>query len=284
MGLSGWLGGPVKMASEKRPYDAFEHLRCALFWRAGDLIGMIAAYFDDSGKVSQKLLVVGGYISVVARWERFNPDWRLLIAHEELDESKMSSFVAHEIGDWPELRRRQLLERLGNTAFKYTIYSFACGISIDSWHTVKQSYDLERYHLFPFTICARTCMKLVREWCAANGYNKNEVAYTFDAGSEHSGHLLELLKLDADPMLRGLFDSLGLAFGNSHALAPLQLADCFAWEVRHQLLVDEDPAPDEARRSLRALLRVPSKPAIFGTPDLIAMCETLHIAPFRESK
>jgi|GEM_PF-6704522 hypothetical protein len=264
--------------SGKLRYDAFEHLRRVLFWQPGDLIAMIAAYFDDSGTKSGRLLVVGGYISVVARWERFNLDWKLLVAREGLDEFKMSSFVAHEIGDWPEPRRRNFLVQLANTARKHTMHSFACGISIADWNEVRRQYDLEHYHMFPFSLCARGCMKLVREWCINNSYDKNKVAYTFDQGSEHTGELLGLLKIDADPMLGDLIDSLGLVFGNSHVLGPIQLADWFAWEVRHQLLTNENPEWNETRQSFRALLSVPAKPTIFRTRDLITMCETHHLA------
>jgi hypothetical protein len=213
------------------------------------------AYFDDSGKKESDLLLVGGYIATAREWDRFTADWRLSLARKGIAEFKRSNFNAHEIGDWPEPERDHFLAELANIVHQYTKHAFAYSISMPDWRSANEKYRMDEHHLYPYPICARTCIRGVREWCAENGYDKAEVQYVFDEGSEHAEYLTELLRRDADPLLRELVP----LPANSEKVRPVQAADYLAWEVRHQSLKDSNPLPADAYPTLARLLRIPER-------------------------
>lgn len=140
------------------------------------------------------------------------------------------------------------------------------------WERANAKYQMAESHFYPYPICARTCIKGVRDWCRENARSMDEVEYIFDGGSEHAGDLLELLKRDADPLLRVLRP----VPADSAKVWPIQSADYFAWEVRHQTLKDPNPVPADAYPTLARLLRIPER-ARAGIYDF-ARLEDLCIA------
>ena len=257
-------------------YDAFEHLRRALFWELDDLMFAHTAYFDDSGKKETAILLVGGYIATVREWDSFTADWRISLARKGIKEFKRAKFNAREIGDWPDPERDHFLAELASVIHQYTKHAFSTHVSIPDWKRANVKYKMTEHHLYPYPLCARTCMKLARDWCDENGYDKQQVEYVFDKGSEHSGHLIELLKMDGDPYLRRLAP----VPADSNKVRPVQAADYFAWEIRHQALINPDPDPSEAERTLRRLLRFPDAKAKIGGYDfdrLDEMCAAMHV-------
>jgi len=244
----------------EQSYDGFVHLRRALFWEPDSLMFAHTAYFDDSGKKETELLLVGGYVATVANWDRFNSDWRILISRKEIGEFKRADFNARQIGNWPNPERDYFLADLAQTIHKYTLYAFAFAVSMPDWNRANEKYQMAEKNLYPYPICARTCMKGVRDWCDQNRRDKAQIEYVFDKGSEHAEHLPLLLKRDIDPNLR----TLALVPADSFKVSPLQAADYFAWEIRHQALKNPDPHPTEAYRTLYRLLRFPNAQADIG--------------------
>jgi hypothetical protein len=81
-------------------YDAFEHLRRALFWKPDGPISMLTFYADDSGKKrDHEYLVVAAYIGLSAQWETFSIDWRLRLAKAGLTWFHASDFF-HGSGEF----------------------------------------------------------------------------------------------------------------------------------------------------------------------------------------
>jgi Protein of unknown function (DUF3800) len=194
------------------------------------------AYFDDSGKKEQGTLLVGGYIASIRQWNDFEAAWRFLLAHKQIREFKRGAFNAREIGDWPNLERDRFLADLAQIIHDHTKHAFAVAISMPAWRKANAKYQMTESNFYPYPICARTCIKLARDWCDAEGYDKKEVQYVFYKGSEHSGHLIGLLKRDGDPVLRKLVP----VPANSEEVRPIQAADYFAWEVRRQAMNNPD--------------------------------------------
>lgn len=234
------------------------------------------AYFDDSGTKDQETLLVGGYIATAREWESFNADWRLALAKKHIGEFKRADFNARQIGSWPNPERDHFLADLAQIIHSYTKHAFSIHVSIPDWKRANEKYQMAEFHLYPYPLCARTCIKEVRMWCDENKYDKDEVEYVFDQGSQHSGHLIDLLKLDGDEKLRKLAPVPAV----SEKVHPIQAADYFAWEVRHQALKNPDPHPSEAYRTLSRLLRFPNAQAKIGGYDfdrLEEMCIGMHI-------
>jgi hypothetical protein len=218
------------------------------------------AYFDDSGKKETEVLLVGGYIATVANWDRLNGEWRPLIAKKGLSEFKRADFNARQIGNWPNTERDRFLGDLARIIHRYTLWAFAYTVSMSDWNRANQKYQMAEKNFYPYPLCARTCMKGVRDWCDREHHDKNQVEYIFDKGSEHAEHLPLLLKRDIDPALRDL----SLVPADSEKVAPIQAADYFAWEVRHQYLKNPDPPLHEAVPTLFRLLRFPAAKADIG--------------------
>ena len=240
---------------ERGEYDASEDIRRALFRRLDDLMFAHTAYFDDSVKKETEQLLVGGYIATVREWEAFSADWRISLARKGIKQFKRANFNAHDIGDWPEPERDHFLAELAGLIHQYTKHAFGYAISMPDWRRVNEKYQLVEKNYYPYPICARTCIKGVREWCDENGYDKAQINYAFDAGSEHADHLIELLKRDIDPVLRTVVPR----SVDSAEVRPVQAADYLAWEIRHQTLKDINPLPTEAYPTLARLLRIPER-------------------------
>src|SRR5216684_7674450 len=109
-------------------YDAFWHLRHALFWKDDDLVFALTAYFDDSGKKETDMLVVGGYISSVRRWEAdFDPAWRLMLARHHISEE----FKRYKFFRFPRPQDIPILLDFAGIINDYTRYAVSCGIRMD---------------------------------------------------------------------------------------------------------------------------------------------------------
>jgi len=69
----------------RKHYNAFEHLwRSLVFKNAqNSLFAMLTVYLDESGTDGKSpIVMVGGYVSTVARWEQFAIDWDKFVKQE----------------------------------------------------------------------------------------------------------------------------------------------------------------------------------------------------------
>jgi Protein of unknown function (DUF3800) len=260
--------------SVERPYDAFEHVWRGLFWRPDTLVTAISAYFDDSGKKETEVLLVGGYVAPVAQWERFCDHWRLLLAKKHLDEFKRSKFLR-----FPKPAGLRILQDFAQIIEDFTVQAFACAVWMEDWKAANRKFQMTRFHMYPYAICARTCVKMVRDWCRGTGRKTSEAEYFFDEGSEHADEFGKLLKFDRNPEVKAIIP----IPGKSHKIRPLQAADFFAWETRNQVLIDPQPEPWKASLALRTLLRLPNRANVgeYRLSDLENMCIAAEI-PLRE--
>jgi hypothetical protein len=232
------------------------------------------AYFDDSGKKQQPMLVVGGYISSVRRWESdFNPAWRLLLAREHMPEFKREPF-----GIRPTPTQRRLLTQFAQIINDYTLHAFSCGIVIPDWHKANEKYPMTEVHLYPYPICARTCVKHVRDWCRENEYQRDQVQYAFDDGSQDADQLEKLLAIDRDPEVKAIVP----VPANSKRVLPIQSADYIAWETRRQMV--DEPDAEVPSGSVQRLLRLPetTTATIYRFADLEKTCVAANL-PTRAS-
>lgn len=157
------------------------------------------AHADDSGKKHGPVLVVAGYIGEAARWEFFQGTWMNKIKNTGMSEFKRSEFNIKKYGI-------EFLAQLRGLIRGHVSFGFACGIDVDAWRRLSKIFAFELYHLVPYSICARTCIGLIREWCANHGVNAEHMAYIFDKGSQDAGELAELIKIDESLSARKTVD------------------------------------------------------------------------------
>src|SRR5216684_4720888 len=259
-------------------YDRLEHLRQALFWEPDTPIMIVSVkpyttHADDSGKRTESLVVVAGYMAWSENWARLQKKWLPKIQKRGLREFKRSSYDIKRFGS-------EFLTELIDLIYGHVAYGFAYGVYCDEWRNVAREYAMELLHLVPYSICARTCIGAVREWCAQNKVDSDRMAYVFDMGSEDAGELIELLKLDDSRDARRAMRSVSSA--DSEEIAGLQASDFLACEMHNQYLIDPDPkdwskfTPElkyllEDRPVFRETGKVP-KLGIYGTEALERLC------------
>ena len=261
-------------------YDAFNHMRRALFWEPERPIVMITMYADDAGKVHEDdYLVMSAYIGLTAQWDRFCPDWRLRLAQAGLPEFHANKFFngAGIFAGWNKkerkLERESLLQDLAQTINAYTLHSFSFIVHVPSWNRVNEEYLLAETLFTPYVLCGHVIVQRIKEWCAHSGYDEKSVKYIFDQGSDDWGKLVKRLRIDHDitPLP-----------GDRRELRPLQAADWFAYEeFREAPQANSGIRTRRFRESFRLLLRLPDDLLIYREAGLRTLCANpdMHIPP-----
>jgi len=225
-------------------------------------------YADDAGKKeADRYVVAGGYIGLVAQWERFCSDWRLRLASVGLPEFHANEFFNGYgifVG-WNTKQRKadrdKLLSALAEIIRDYSLHSFTCAVHTADWFEVNEDFMLEEMGFGPFPLAGRAVVERVQRWCARTGNDPSTVEYIFDQGSEDWGHLKTRLKdfdVEAIP-------------GDRRKLRPLQVADWIAYEEFLEAPRSETVSRAHPfRRSYGALLRsAPCDPIVVRKSDLL---------------
>jgi len=239
------------------------------------------AHADDSGKRNTSTLVVAGYIGTAARWEFFQRKWMDKIKKAEMPEFKRSSFIInkHRVSFLPELR---------SMIRDHVSFGFGCGIDNEAWHRLSKFYSFELYHLVPYSICARACIGLVRQWCSNHEIPFEHMAYIFDHGTQDRGELTELLKIDESRAARKTVGS--VTTDCSHRIAGLQASDYLAWAIRRQYATDPNPEQiEDMNPELKDLLtqeafergKIP-KFGFYFEKDLIKLAQRIPVPTWNE--
>jgi Protein of unknown function (DUF3800) len=191
----------------------------------------LTAYGDDSGKRQSEYLFVGGWLGEAGPLAMLQEEWLSRIRAHGLVEFKRSKYNEKRLG-------AEFLHQLIGLIHRYTLHGYAYGIQLDDYQKVQEEYALDLYHLVPYSICARTCIGLVRQWWLQTEIRHDHIGYIFDKGSEGAGELIELLKIDASAEARTVVSS--LSTDDSEQIAALQASDFLAWEIRNQYLKDPE--------------------------------------------
>jgi len=126
----------VTSESSESDYDAFRHLRHALFWSDGQLMFALTFYADDAGKRDDSNWVVaGGWIGTIAQWDRFCSDWRLQLASVGLPYFHATDFFTgygEVFAGWNSDKRKkdreELLRKLSRIIGAYSLHSFTVSV------------------------------------------------------------------------------------------------------------------------------------------------------------
>jgi hypothetical protein len=210
-------------------------------------------------------MAVAGYVTTVEHWERFDCDWRLALAHDNLPYFHMKEFAACRgaFDGWSSnqvSRRANLLKRLVD------VIRVACGYGLSTltavrkadFEAVNQKFCLEETFGNPYSLCGVACAMKTRQWKAQT--NRTEpVEYVFEYGDEGW--------MD----LKRAFDKYGLSIpierrkrnkNNPEGPTPLEAADFAAWEMRKAIATIEEKklrSVAELRRPLHALRAVENR-------------------------
>jgi hypothetical protein len=251
-----------------------------------NLLVMLAAYFDGSGGADQPMMVVAGYVSTVARWERFEIDWRLALAKHGVPYFHMKEF-AHFKGPFvgwekKEGSRRHLLSDLAQIIHAYILFGVACGVRYDVFGRVNSQYGLAETFGCEYALCGRDCVAQASKKLVALGYEGKPAEFVFDDGDEGKGYLMKVL--ERDKKLLPIFKpALPRPEQNYPGLTPLQGADFAAYELlKNAKDIKQNSPLWEWRKSLQILVNKNNWWGEYKEKDLLQMCERAAL-PKREA-
>lgn len=247
---------------------------------------MFTAYFDASGGRDRGIIVVAGWLSTVARWERFDTDWRLLLAQYDLPYFHMVEF-AHSKGpyeDWEgrENKRTAFLRKAVDIIRANVDHGFCCLVRHSEFDQVNARYRLTEDFGNPYSLAARSCIAEANKWFRKRKRTDEvQVQYIFDDGDKGKGLLISFMEKEKPglplPTFKPSRDRQGMK-----GLTQLQAADFAAYELLKAHDVREGGAFHKYRRSMVALAQIPAWRKQYTKAGLVSLCRLREI-PVRNS-
>lgn len=217
-------------------HEDFVRLLHIVLPNGGYVLGMIEAYFDESGThASSPFLCVAGYLFEAADCRKFNVEWRSMLEDFELPYFHRAPC---ESGDPPFDKLNHVLRRaIRNRAAKIIMAHATCGIGVS---VEPASYEkiMPKHALVgdAYTFCATGCFHAVRTWGDRHEY-QGKIAYFFESGAPSQGAANKIMALRvAGPEGRKAYKYRSHSFLLKEQSTPLQAADILAWHWRDQCL------------------------------------------------
>lgn len=191
---------------------------------------MLAGYFDDSGHVTnKKVLLVCGFVATVEQWNVFEKEWAAILRNPkfDLDYLHMKEFVAFR-GKFARFKDDLFLQRaLFSTLYELlelrTAGTFGCSIWLEDFERVNAEYELREKYGHPLALAGCAAISKAIRWME-NQRPGDRIKFVFDRGMDGWG---ELLKLAATFWV----DEVVPVSGTFKEQLPLQAADHVAWEL-----------------------------------------------------
>lgn len=239
---------------------------------------MLTGYFDASGTQQQSdTLFVGGLVSTVDQWLRFEDEWSECLAEFGVPYLHMKEF-AHFRGpfeDWrmQEQKRRNFLDKLSGIIARRTFKSFCRGLHVRDYEAINQSYRLGEVLGSPYALCGFACFSSVKLWHDAR-HKDEPILYVFEDGDAGRGDLAQMMNS---------YNGVNPIFRKKTEHSEFQAADWVVYENR-RLHVDwrnkGSLQIQDFRRSGTILYeRVINNWGLLGEPELKGIREQLRILP-----
>jgi hypothetical protein len=226
----------VVCRSQADGYSFTEHLaRSLLFSAYSDeaMIGMFTAYtayFDASGHPDEhKVMTVGGFVSTVKKWGRFDTEWTAILQSEGVTAFHMTDFASSngEFTAWKGQteRRKNFVRRLEACIKRNVNKAFRSSLVIPHYDEVNAIYKLEEAMGRPYAACANECLMGMSLWIVSKNINPKHVLCFFEDGDKDKGSFQEIAKRTGwyHPWPKFLCKHEAIAF---------QAADFSAWKYR----------------------------------------------------
>ena len=219
-------------------YSFMEHLaRSVLFSRYADDALMVmftsySAYFDASGHPDgdNKVMTVGGFVSTVKKWGRFDEEWSAILKSEGVAAFHTTDFASSggEFKKWRGQtdRRRKFVTRLTACIKKNVNKSFRSSIVLQDYDEVNALFKLEEVMGRPYSMCASNCLTGVHLWARSKKVSEKHVLCFFEDGDKDKGDFQRMAKKG------GKFITLRPEFLTKDRVIAFQAADFAAWKLR----------------------------------------------------
>lgn len=187
-------------------------------------MGAFAAYFDDSGKDNQGSVVVcGGAVSTVDKWDKLTAEWVPILAKYGLTELHMKT-VYRDIG---KPNADSLVGELADCIKRRTNKTFGCAVLWKDWRKVNRKFRLKEEIGTPFPFAALGCLSHLQDWAKKpeRAVDMADIPCIFEHGSEGMAMVRKICKREFGiDILEG-----------GKSIIPLQVADFVAWHNRRHM-------------------------------------------------
>jgi hypothetical protein len=242
----------------------------------------LRAYFDAAGHpTDQHLLAVGGFLSSVPAWMRFEKRWkRLLRSAEIMIPIHMADFMAFRRGfeNWRgrEGEQAALLLNLAAITKKHVRHSFSTIIRLDAWRQVNQVYALKESRCTPYGLCGFFTMDKTFRWLKRRT-RRFQAQFIFEDGDLNKGDFIWFMD-DFIGKDKKLLAGAKPNFASKNVI-PLQTADFVLWE---QLKLAKNylrnpNAPAQLRESFKVLESNPNTWGVINEGHLIRFCTEFQV-------
>jgi hypothetical protein len=241
----------------------------------------LTGYYDATGHPDGKhALAVGGYVSSVPAWRRFESAWRRVLDSAGIETFHMADFMAcaGEFRSWRgrESEQSTLLLRLAKVTKRHVRRSFSEMLILDAWKDVNLTYALKESRCTPYAICGFFVIHKTMMWLA--GRERPCMArFFFEDGDKHKGDFIwfmdEVVRLN-----KNIFQGVRPHF-EPKTVAPLQAADFVMWEqfnlAKDRLKNPENPAA--VRECFQELMTIPKDWGFIDKTMLLKFCADWQI-------
>jgi len=223
-------------------------------------MAMLTAHFDESGKNEEsRILLVGGYLSTVERWEDFQEEWRQFLIEERIKKYHTTDILARqkEFKNWTTERVNQVFQKVDDLTKKHTMVGAAGYVNIAACESVFPLTERSKYE-YEYALAGTMAATRITAWAHSQGYNE-PIDFVFDHGTKGIGIIMDALKAARkrrDPEERS--DLIGsTTTADKERIPQLHLADKLANLVRTSVICLEKGQDVEGviRRLLKSRLK-----------------------------
>jgi len=215
---------------------------------------MLRAYFDRSEVPKYGVLAVGGWLTTVERWERFEQNWREVLDSFGVSHLHMTDYESghEEFQGWIPAKKAEFMQRLIGVLRQ----TDPLGVSVA---LLKSDFDAllpkdQQKEAPAYAVCAVNAIGAMMRWVKNKG-SSQPIASVFEAGDEGVGKIVDGIakarKRSAE------FDKrlLSLSLEKKGNMWGLEAADFLAYEAAKYLPRHVGLDPTSPRKSLLRLLQ-----------------------------
>jgi hypothetical protein len=270
-------------------YSEIAHLAYAIALNDAPRLWMLwlTGYFDAAGHPDgEHALAVGGYISSVPMWLRFEKAWKKVLRKNKIDIFHMADFMAcaDEFKNWLGRKDEQseLLLKLAGITKEHVRHGFSTMVFLDAWKEVNKTYKLRESHCTPYGLCGFFTVDKAMRWLV-DRKRRFALEFVFEDGDKHKGDLMWMI----DQFVRTDKRVNAGAAPNfrSKRVVPLQAADFVTWQQYRFVankLTKADIKP-HFYESFAQLVTIPKTWGVIDEEALVKFCVGFEI-PKRDDR
>ncbi len=244
------------------PYIRMRDARGSCF---DELLVVVKAYFDDSGKLGnpgELAAVVGGLIATVDEWDKLEPEWFAVICRYKVKEFKAAD-LQNRLNDyrgWDEKKEQTFRQELHAVIDKYIrnpSKPLAACLPLSQWEQLDQAKKAE-WGNDPFFVCLQHAITMSADHASRLEYDAVEI---FCDEEERFHDMAEIVykacKKHLGPSLGGLLTQYSMI--DSKKYAGIQVADLIAYEarkLRRAMIEEKEGLIDRPRWPLEQLFKL----------------------------